>query len=139
MKHANSASYFASEAQKGVNTLYYTPDGLHFKRQESADAHAKNLKKANKPCDVQAVTREECAEEPSGDSGSGTAPVVLTPKQKGDITKAVNALNKAKEALAATDINDAAALEAAQIAVSTATGALVALPGGAEALAAIPA
>ncbi len=56
--HKNSASFFKNHPT--VNEFYYTSDGRHFFNQESADAHARNLKKGNKGTDaVTKVTRAE--------------------------------------------------------------------------------
>jgi hypothetical protein len=58
--HKNSKSFF--EQHKGIDILYYTEDGQHFKNEgsASASAHGRELKRNGKGGKVTEVTRKEC-------------------------------------------------------------------------------
>lgn len=73
--HKKSASYF--DNLKSVNTLYYTPDGTHFKTESGALAQSQALEKAKKEHAVKKVTREEV----EAANGTPTPKKEPTPKE----------------------------------------------------------
>jgi hypothetical protein len=128
--HNRSKSFF--DNLKGVDQLFYTCDGQHFKTEEGASANARNLKKKSKSDVVTLVTRAECENAAAAQLPNGTIPplVELTTGQKTALTKAKNNLVKlagfleeAKKDGVPDNITEC------QAAYDDALAALVAMPG----------
>jgi hypothetical protein len=127
--HNRSKSFF--ENLKGVDQLFYTCDGQHFKTEEGASANARNLKKKGKSDAVTPVTRAECENGNSGEQKKDEAvKIEISAEDKKALTLAKGKVTRAQKLFdTAVAAGEQGAIDGAKIILDGANAELQVLPG----------